>query len=430
MSARLSRALAASIVGIVVAAGMTAPADAAGNPTGTAAGSPPNGSGYLKMSLQNTSDGRILVTWVRPRNVAQLSRFVIRVGMNWGMDSKVRVYRVSRARSSAIVPHGFGVSQRSGNYSFVKLIAKKKVGHSGGTRTKWIQAPLAAGCDTSGPKVTVGTFNVRTWEADLRGSTRRFNWNKRGPRVIRTILRSNAGAVVIQEASGRGGKGFGSLRQHRWILSRLNAADPAANWVDALSDNAYPSRGLVGTRVIYDSTRYDKLAAGLRSLGGSIPALAAWARLRPRNGGSAPFVLVSTHLTNGNAGRIVKLRGVQARRLVDVANSLRNAFGNQVIVGGDLNSTVNTKPYNNVHQILLHAGFYDGFATARLSGSRFGTTHQYKFPVRPSPYRRDYLLSLGDMSGSCGYRNMYYRYATQVSSDHFMQVATLPLPGP
>ncbi len=60
-------------------------------------------------------------------------------------------------------------------------------------------------------------------------------------------------------------------------------------------------------------------------------------------------------------------------------------FNDQVILGGDLNSTANTLPYNNVHQALMNAGFYDAYATASIVGGQFPTTQDSMFPVYRTP---------------------------------------------
>ena len=114
--------------------------------------------------------------------------------------------------------------------------------------------------------------------------------------------------------------------------------------------------------------------------------------------------------------------------MIRVARDLRNRFHDQVIIAGDLNSTANTKPYNNVQRALLRAGMYDAYASKHIAGGKYPTTNMFKFPVRPTPHRRDYILTFGAVRGSCGYRNMAYTQRSRVASDHFMQVASLPLP--
>ena len=140
-------------------------------------------------------------------------------------------------------------------------------------------------------------------------------------------------------------------------------------------------------------------------------------------------MLVSTHLADGERGRVAARRNKQTVQVVNVVKSLRNRFGGQVILAGDLNSTVNTKPYNTVQYALLKRGFYDSFASARIVNSRFGTTNNFAFPVRATPHRRDYIFTYGGTRGSCRYVNRAYTRPSQTASDHFMQVATVPVSG-
>lgn len=419
--------------GVLTTAGSgasAAPTARRGNATGTAAGSQPNGSSYLKLSLATTSDGQIRVSWTRPAAPSKLKDFAVRVGINRSLSAKVRRYNVSRSRQSIVVPAAFGASRSSGNFSFVKITVHRRNGTSGSSPTKWIQTPLAASCPSGHDRVNIGTFNVRTWGGKRQKRTR-YDWRNRGNRVIHEILRSGAHAVAIQEASGRANIGYGKLRQNRWILSRLNAKDSNAHWVDARSDDAYSGEGLVGTRVLYDANVFNRLDGGLKRV--RVPhspsAYAPWVRLQAADGSSSPFVLVSTHLANGNGRKFVTARNRQISSVIELTKELRNRFGGQVILGGDFNSTVDTKPYNTIQVALLRAGFYDAYATTQIHNSKYATTNDFKFPVRPSPHRRDYIMSLGDTKGSCRYVNMAYTHRSKVASDHFMQVATVPLSG-
>jgi Endonuclease/Exonuclease/phosphatase family len=429
---------ATSAVAVAVAAAtfLAAPATSAaaqlpsarGNPTGTLAGSRANGTAYLGLSLASTRDGRLRIRWRAPGG--SVRRYVVRVGPNRLLDSRVRRYKVRAGRTSIVVPRAFGAFMTSGNFSFVKVSVVRPGGTVGSSPTKWIQAPLAAGCPSTN-RVTVGTFNVRTWHHDSAIPSS-FRWGIRGPRAVTEIIRSGAHAVAIQEASGLPSQRGGGLRQTTWLLRYLNSLDPdrSARWVDALPLDAYRG-GLIGTRVFYDASKYDKLAAGYHSIGvpGTAITFTPWARLRARDGRSAPFVLVSTHLTDGERASVVVRRNRQAEQVAGVVQSLRRRFGGQVILAGDLNSTVNTKPYNTVQYALLRRGFYDSFASARIVRSRFGTTNNFSFPVRATPHRRDYILTYGGTKGSCGYVNRAYTRASQTASDHFMQVATVPVSG-
>ncbi|WP_155993225.1 endonuclease/exonuclease/phosphatase family protein [Nocardioides sp. URHA0020] len=434
---RAAQAIVAGVLlgGVLVAAPADARPVAPGaserrvpNPTGVASGSYPNGAEYLKLSLATLKDGRLRVSWVRPGKYVK--RYVVKVGVNRQLDVETKSYRVGRKRQALIVPRAAGTYTSSGNYSFVKLTVYRKDGTVGSSPTKWIQAPIGTPCTAATKnRVTVGTFNVRTWTADpIKGA---FSWNLRRKHVISEIKRSGAHVVAVQEASGQVDQGFGNITQREWIVKALNVADPAANWVPAMSDDFYKpfTHSLGGTRIFFDANRFTKLNEGLLRIpdaGAPKDSMLPWVRLQAT--GQAPFVFTSNHLDLGDAPSDVKVRGREISKVISKAKQLRATYGNQVIVAGDMNSTINNRPYNNVQRALLKAGFYDAFATTKLSGAKFPTTNQYKFPLKPTPLRRDYIMTLGSVKGSCSYRNLYYTSKSLIASDHFMQVATLPLP--
>jgi len=424
---------------------VTGPADATsappvargGNPTGTAAGSRPNGVGNLEVSLSLTADGRVQVGWRRPAPPEKLENFVVKVGMNRLLDNKVKHYHVSRKTQSLVVPQAYGAVTDSGNFTFVKVTVHRKNGEHGSSPTKWIEAPIASTCTAAtDDRVTVGTFNIRNWQAEERKGDHTYPWDVRGPHVVRQILNSNVHAVAIQEASGPEHAGFGPREQDEWLIQQLNAQDPAGPvWADALTDDYYKNPGgtpgLKGTRVFYDTRQFSVLDRGLYRLkvpGLKSDSLMPWALLQSTSQQSAPFVLTSNHLFQGEDKQAWDFRTQQVAQMVADVQDLWNRFQSQVIVAGDLNETANSNPYNQVQLRLLQMGMFDASATTNIVNAEFSTTNGLEFPVRPTPNRRDYLLTYGSVKGSCQYTNLAYRDATSVASDHFMQKATLPLP--
>lgn len=402
------------------------------------AGSDPKGVGYVKLRLTALSNGKIKVSWTWPGSVRNLKRFVVRVGPSRALDTRVRSYRVNRKRHSLVVPRAAGVTPASGNYTFVRVLTHRKRATTGSSPTAWIQAPITASCTAAAQdRLTVGTFNVRTWMADTSNDPLQ-KWSVRGPNVVAEILQSGAHAIAVQEASGPPSRTYGGKGQAEWILDELNRADPdpAARWVDALTRADYkPPRGrkagLVGTRVFYDADKYTELASGLRRLVDPKwfkDSVVPWARLRSTSGTQAPFVLTSNHLRVGPGAAEYATRVRQTTQLVSLAKELRTRFGDTVVVAGDLNSTANQKPLNYVQHTLLGAGMYDAYATTDLSGGEFPTTNSSHYPVPRTPLRRDYILTYGPVAGSCSYVNRVYQRRPQEASDHFMQVATVPLP--
>ncbi|WP_182526736.1 endonuclease/exonuclease/phosphatase family protein [Nocardioides dongkuii] len=442
----LARLAAATATGLLLsgllavapsgASAVSVPAERrAPNPTGTNAGSPANGVGNLKVSLVATADGRIRVSWKRPGPARRLKKFVVKVGPSRHLDARVRTYRVSRTRQSVVVDHAADVVPASGNYTFVRVSAHRRKGGSGGSPGKWIQAPVTTPC-TAAPedRLTVATFNLRTWAADKSDDLAK--WSVRGPNAVAEVLRSGARAVAVQEASGSTKPQYGGRSQAQWMLDRLNQEDPGARWVDALTPASYkPPKGrkpgLVGTRVFYDASRFDLLDSGLHRIvvpGWSKDSLIPWARLQAIGGDQAPFVLTSNHLRVGPDRAAYRIRVRQTRQTLGHVRDLRSRFGDTVIVAGDLNSTANQLPMNYVQRTLIRAGLYDAFATTDLVGAQYPTTNGSRYPVPKTPLRRDYILSYGPVQGSCSYRNQAYQRPSQEASDHFLQVATLPLP--
>ena len=92
-----------------------------------------------------------------------------------------------------------------------------------------------------------------------------------------------------------------------------------------------------------------------------------------------------------------------------------------------MNSTIFTPPDNGVHRLFVQDGFYDAFASNTVISGEYPTTNDFHFPVGAEPHRRDYILSKGPLTGSYSYTNIAYRSADEAASDHFMQVAQLPI---
>ena len=436
LTLRVALACAAVLLTALAAPATAGPAERAVNPTGVKAGSRPNGVGNLQVGLSATPDGQVQVTWRRPAPPSKLRNFVVKVGVNRQLNKQVRKYRVGRSAQSLVVPHAAGVVPDSGNYTFVKVTVFRTGNRHGSSPTKWIQAPTTSAC-TAAPddRVTVGTFNVRNWQAESRKGNKTYPWGVRGPNVVTQILRSGVRAIAIQEASGPENAGFGPREQDEWLLHELNQRDRAGQWADALPDDAYKNPGgkpgLKGTRVFYDRTRFRLLDSGLYRIhvpGLPSDSLMPWALLQSTTGQSAPFVLTSNHLDQGEDRRSWKFRYEQITQTIQHVRTLSATFGTQVIVAGDLNETANTRPYNQAQQRLLEAGLFDAFATTNVVNARYGTTNGLDFPVRPTPNRRDYIMTFGSVRGSCKYKNVAYTRARDVASDHFMQWATLPLP--
>lgn len=443
---RPARALAVAALAVaVVAAGSSAGADARptdthadrpaarlGNATGTAAGSSPNGAGNLKMSLASTPDGRIRVAWKRPAPAKQIRKWTVTVGPSRSLNVKSQTFTVNRKKQSLIVPHAFGATPASGNYSFVQVTIFRTRGTKASSPTKWIQAPIQAACTASpANQVSVGTFNVRGWDKEPASS--QFSWHTRGPNAAAQILASGAHVIGLQEANGQADTGFGPVRQHQWLIDQLNATDPEQGhaWRDALGDEPYRrGGGLVGTRILIDASKFNVLESGIERLSGRDgkgDSLLPWARLQAVDGTQPAFFFANTHLRVGEDASAFQAREEQVKTMIPFLTTLQARTGEQVILAGDMNSSINSTPFNHIQVALLNAGFYDSFATPTLVNPQYGSTFAFKFPLRVTPYRRDYLMSLGPVKGSCSYANLVPSSVAQVASDHFLQVASFPL---
>lgn len=403
--------------------------------------------GYLDVHLSNTADGRIQVRWAGKSSSGYIKRWIVTTSTSRSMRQHAARYKLRATARSAVVPHASLVTPASGDYTFVTVTMvprKRRIGthHS---PTGWIKAPVTVVPPGTAPRVTVGTFNVRTWN-DEGPKSGPYSWETRRPKVVSTILESGASVVAIEEASGSAasaGGTYGDRRQWNDLVDGLGGSW-AVTYPTAYknAEDTLPP-GRQGTRIVYDADKVALLAGAADS--GSLPVAATtpkgvcwvpWAHFEDLATGKR-FWFLSVHLTPGDdkASGPFPLwtnRNAQARAVIAKVVQLHAATPEeQVIVGGDLNSTIYTFPDNGVHRIFVDADFYDAFASPVVDKGQYPTTNSLRFPVAPSPHRRDYLLTYGPYQGSYSYENLAYTTATgspyAVGSDHFMQVATLPI---
>jgi endonuclease/exonuclease/phosphatase family metal-dependent hydrolase len=395
--------------------------------------------GWLGMRLAMMPDGRIKVTWKGPKSNKGIKKWEILTSTTRKMDQHVKRYRFKPKARRGIVKPADLITPASGGYTFVQIrhYWGKPNPHVGRGRTLWIKAPTPTPPAVS-DAVTVGTFNVRAWNLDKPSSPR--SWDKRSGRVYSTIIGSGAGVVAIQEASGSVDVGYGAQRQWLALVNELNASEGGARW--ALSDDQpfetggpAQGKGRQGTRMIYDTTQFELLAHGVGYTEGPSPTEGCWfpwARLRQKSTGKQ-LVFVATHLENGTDSakgpyKLWSLRQKQAQAIISKVAELSAAYpGEQVIVAGDMNSTIYSPPDNVVHRLFIKAGFFDAFAAPEVVNGDYPTTNDFRFPLKPSPHRRDYIFTRGGPAGSYWYHNLSYRTEADVASDHFMQVASVPI---
>ncbi|MGI9156801.1 MAG: endonuclease/exonuclease/phosphatase family protein [Marmoricola sp.] len=387
-----------------------------------------NGAGNLGLSLQPTPNGQIKVTWKVTTPTSRIRQWVVRTSTARSMVPHLRTYTAPAKARSLVVPRAALVTSASGDSTFVKMQLKRKDGATGYSPTKWIKAPVVPTPAASLPKVTIGTFNVRTWNAEHSASEAR-SWRNRRAEVVRTIESSGAGVVALQEASGATEPAYGNVRQWTNLAGMLPSRWRLADDQPYKDDAGHPAEGLQGTRILYDSTRYSELDHGVVDSRG-LPRMTwtPWVELQDKASGKH-FHVLSVHLTRGvdrpGNHTLYNFRLAQARDVIGLAKRL-STDGNEVFVAGDFNSTALILPNNGVHRKFVKAGFFDAFATRSVANGQYPTTNDFEFPVIPTPIRRDYIMSYGPLHGSYWYKNLAYRSGAHVASDHFMQVAQLP----
>ncbi|GAA1780567.1 hypothetical protein GCM10009795_028550 [Nocardioides hankookensis] len=415
----IAAGLGSAMVSSLLVLGATAPAQA----------------GDLHVKLTNNPDGSIHVDWDPAVGVG--STYQVQIATDRLITAHVQTFDVpgNGSQTELDVPHADLVTPASGDYTFVKVqIDRHGNGENSGTPTAWIK-PTPVAPPTTGSTVKMATFNVRIWRASDQKKKKKkslVSWTVRRKKIASTIKATDPGVILLQESSGAAKlRVAGKLWQFQDLTNRLPKKYKLS--VQGLYTNA---RGLAigsqGSRIVVDTSRYKVLKTGYVQPPAFSPKqtrFLPWALLRIKSTGEE-FYVASAHLQSGadkpGQTRLYDMR----QRQTDYINAQLArlaASGRGVYLGGDFNSTSNTKPDNNVHRTLVADGWYDGFATTTVSGDEFPTTNDFVFPVKPGPFRRDYLMSLGAPQGSYGYTNHFYNSASKFASDHFMQSAVFPV---
>lgn len=401
-----------------------------------------SGGGFLNIKLSNVAGNKIKVTWQAATPKKAIKKWVVRTSTSRDMKQHAKTYnRPKGARSALVLPASL-VTAASGDYTFIDVTIVRRIPKNVRftSPTRWIKAAVTAVPAGAG-SVTLGTFNVKSWNLES-GKSDPYAWGNRRARVYQTILSSGAGVVGIQEASGSDDRGYSvrDERQYNRIATELDTADAAAGW--ALT-NSVPYKadgtkgsGRQGTRILYKGADYTLLDEGFwkfDGLGADDICWIPYAHLEQRSTGLR-FTVLAAHLTTGNDpkgstnGPRWRVRNKQAQAIIGKVAAISSARpSEQVFVVGDLNSTIFSPPDNGVHRLFVQSGFYDAFASTTVTSGEYPTTNDFDFPVVPEPHRRDYILSKGPLTGSYSYTNLAYTSSAQAASDHFMQVAQLPI---
>jgi endonuclease/exonuclease/phosphatase family metal-dependent hydrolase len=404
------------MVGALVAAVSTTPALAAGS------------SDYLNVSLSVTKKNEVKVTWKVPGPL--IKYYKVQTSTSRKMDSDLKTVRVSAKKHSIVVPHAKLATAASGDYTFVKVYAFRGDGGKGGSPAKWVKLHAVTPPKT-GEKITIGSFNVRTWAQDASISAA-YSWGNRRANVVSTINGSGADVIALQEAGGSNNNPtYGNIWEWQDLMrnlpSKWNINDNEAYRTDYTKyHNVY---GKQGTRIIFNTDKYKMDDHGFfvpPYLTKDKTRWVPWVKLEDRTTGTK-FYVMSIHLEDGkDSPKFYQIREKQAAAVIAKAKEF-GADGTPVYVAGDSNSTIYSTPNNGVKREFVKAGFYDAFSTSTITGKKYPTTNDFEFPVVASPQRRDVILSLNSPVGSYWYHNLAYKGASKVASDHFMQVAQLPL---
>lgn len=390
-----------------------------------------NGEGNLGLSLTSTPDMKVKVSWVPPVPASRIKDWVVHVSTGRSLLPDPRTYTAPANATSIVIPRAAQVRVTSGDYTFVKVTVERKSGVTGSSPTKWIKAPVLT-APASSTKVTLATFNVRNWGAESSVSDPR-SWMNRRADVVNTIVASGARVVAIQEASGSSANtAYGGISQRADLLRLMRQKRDTWRLADGSHYGPNYLHGRQGNRILYDSSLFSVIDHGvMQGTSGTpgAPGWVPWARLKELRSG-ASFFVVSVHFEYGKdapgSTTFYDLRQEQAKATIALIKDKLAVGGVQVFVAGDFNSTSLTLPNNGVHQAFVKAGFFDAFATKDVSGATYPTTNSFVFPVRESPYRRDYIMSYGGPRGSYWYKNMAYKDDVNTASDHFMQVSQMP----
>jgi len=389
-------------------------------------------TGHKNIKAVEAPGGQISVTWGATKAVKY---YQVKVSSMPDMSQDVKTYKISKSKTAVTVAPAANAGPTSGNYSFVRVYAIKKNGKLG--ESPFAKVRLTAPAPNPiGPGVTVGTFNIRTAEADGTGGAK---WSARKDIVASQITASGASVVALQEAGAVIGKecqvviyvGTDGLK-HKFkdCYFQFEQLDDMLPQYSLVNKDEYSPNGADGkesTRILYDPSKVSLAESGFFAPSKIDKNLqfVPWAVFTD-NVTQKQFVFISAHLANNAKGQTEKywskLRVKQAKKVMAFAKA--KSAGRQVIIAGDMNSNQYTLPSNVVDKAFLAGGFYDAYATANITNEFFATFNEFERP-KASSSRTDYIFTWGGPVGSYAYKNWIVRSGV-FPSDHYMQSATVP----
>jgi len=388
------------------------------------------------------------------RNSFNPGRSLPRLGrrnQTWTVSGKARSLTLSAAQTSAV-----GAPAASGNLVYYRVAAIKSSPAGTGVRyDPELRAvlPRPVPPKTSGTPMRLATFNVRT----AKITTDRRQWLERAPDVAAQIKQYAPGIVALQElspgrADGQSGSPVNRLRQTTSLENALR--DAGAPQYQLVRETSYVKSGTAtgtqGTRILYDTSRYQLLTACRDAISADrpysasctikLPVLpelgeperrhAAYAEFADRRT-SQRFFVVSAHLDQYHSSNLTKerrfedMRGQQVLTLTE-ALAKKNPNGVPVIFGADLNSWQNNRVADEAHELLTAKGYYDTSSALQRVNMQYGTTNGFRTTVVANPQgvgsRLD-VLAVYRGRGALRTENVLQVTDSERPSDHNMVVS-------
>lgn len=400
----------------------------AGTAVGTTTADAASPTGHKHITVSLTASNKIKVHWGATTGVKY---YKVRTSSVPDFSEDIKTWKVAKGTTTkwidATASRYFYARPGSGNYIFVRVYAVKSNGSIGVSPYKRVKLHSPA-APANAQRLTVATFNVRTATEDVKG----HSWASRDEEVGKRINEAHPDVVAVQEAGDHGdnwvkrvdanGNGY---RDYYWQFEDLR--DKVGGNYQLVDDQEYSTgSGKEGTRILYDASKFRVLNHGVfaPSAVNKYLRYVPWALFQNVQTGEQ-FYFISVHLDNrSGAKKYYDLRIKQIDKIIDVARGFK-ATGHQVILAGDLNSNIYSEPNNGVDYKLLKAGFWDAYATSKVTYPYRVTYNGYK-SMKKSASRTDYIFTFGGPKGSYAYKNWITKVGGEWPSDHNLQSASVP----
>lgn len=451
--------LIVTLCSLALTVGLTAvgaPADAAARPSRISAVKAVSGPHAGQVTIYWRTDGRNTSAFKIETGLTAFSKNIKSMPK---VGRAAKMFTVSKTRRSItlsarqVAAAGAGVG--TGNHLYFRLYA---VNGSSTRAYPYLLAvmPKPAAVKASGTAIRLGSFNVRT----ARATSDKRSWLKRAPDVARQIRDKNPGVLALQElgpgrADGKKGKTKGHARQTESLLKNLKKVGAGKYRLVRTTPYVKPgtTHNTQGTRILYDSTRYQLAYAcpektGKRNYSSScslnLPLLsgdsekkrrsAAYALLQNRSTGKR-FWVASVHLDDRHSKSKAKektydaLRGRQMKAVLTRIAKV-NVKGRQVVIAGDINSWQNNKAGNAPHDYLVAHHFYDTIAAHKRIKTQYSSMNHFDRVLHPANQGYGVMLDVimvRGISGATRFENVMKVKDSSRPSDHNMIISDVVL---